>query len=122
MSNSPFVTINALNNKTPLESLDGYNQFLTTRFYSYFRETILIANEANKFQGLEDDLHFAFYDSIIEKRKRFSKWYKGVNDELLNVIAEYYDISLKKAKDVMKILTDEQKAEIVNYVKEKNNE
>ena len=81
----------------------------------------MIANLGNEMQGMDNDLHFAFYNNMVSKGKRFSKWPKSTADTEVNVIAEYYEISPLKAKDVMKILTKEQKEEIIMYMRSKAN-
>ena len=120
MTDTPFTSIACINGKTTPKGLDKYTPFLTNRFYSYFKETILIANLGNQLQ-VDNDLHFGFYNSTVSKGKRFSKWAKSTASGEVNVIAEYYDISPLKAKDVMLILTEEQKGEIITYIRSKAN-
>ena len=86
MVDNPFTPINCINYKTPPQALELYSPYLTNKFYSYFRETVLIANLGNNFRDMDNDLHFKFYNSIITKKKRFSKWAKSERDEELNII------------------------------------
>jgi hypothetical protein len=124
MAESPFNAINAINYKTPVSERDMelYSNFMTNRFFSYFRETVLIANLGNTFSEMDRDIHFTFYNSIITKGKRFSKWYKSEDNKEIATIAEYYDISLIKAKQVIKLLSEEQKKVILAFMKEKKSE
>ena len=69
---------------------------------------------------VDSDIEFGFLDSF-RKGKRYSKWAKSTAGDEVNVIAEYYDISPLKAKDVLKVLTEEQKVEIIQIMKEKAN-
>ena len=118
---SPFDFINAINEKKQIEITREYNQFLVNRFYSLFRDTILIANLANTFRDIDDGSHFAFYNSMIKKGKRYTKWPKADKNEVLACISRYYDVSLKQARDIINILTDDQIRQIIEWSKEYDN-
>jgi|SRR5208337_3910162 len=118
---SPFVFINAINNKTEIKITSEYNQFLTTRFFSLFKDTIYIANEANMFKNVGNLSHFKYYYNLVSKGKRFTKWPKGIEDEVVKMVALYNDFSLEKARTVINILNEEQLQEIKNWYDEKYN-
>lgn len=85
-----------------------YNPFLTNRALSYFPDTIQFANMMNKNSHIDHMLQYSFLLNIIRKRKRFSKWFKKNDDDVLQMVIEYYGYSVNKAKEVLKILDNDQ--------------
>ena len=85
-----------------------YNPFLTNRALSYYPDTIQFANMMNKNSHIDHLLQYSFLLNIIRKRKRFSKWFKKNDDDVLEMVIEYYGFSVNKAKEALKILTDDQ--------------
>ena len=47
------------------------------------------------------------YNPYIRKNKRFSKWHKAEKSELLEIVMEFYGYSIKRAKEVLPLLTTE---------------
>ena len=90
-----------------------YNPFLTNRALSYFPDTIQFANMMNKNSHIDHLLQYSFLLNIIRKRKRFSKWFKKNDDDVLEMVIEYYGYSVNKAKEALKILTDDQLEKIL---------
>ncbi len=85
-----------------------YNPFLTNRALSYFPDTIQFANMMNNNSHIDNMLQYSFLLNIIRKRKRFSKWFKKNDDDVLQMVIDYYGYSVNKAKEALKILNDEQ--------------
>ena len=85
-----------------------YNPFLTNRALSYFPDTIQFANMMNNNSHIDHMLQYSFLLNIIRKRKRFSKWFKKNDDDVLQMVIEYYGYSVNKAKEVLKILDNDQ--------------
>jgi hypothetical protein len=92
-----------------------YNPFLTNRALSYFPDTIQFANMMNKNSHIDNMLQYSFLLNIIRKRKRFSKWFKKNDDDVLQMVIDYYGYSVNKAKEALKILNDEQ----IEFIREK---
>lgn len=88
-------------------ALKEYKPFLVNRALSYFPDTIHIANAMNVLNHLDKDQQNAFFINIVRPRKRFSKWVKKIQDQDLNAVMEYYGYSYEKARDVLRILTDD---------------
>lgn len=84
-----------------------YNPFLTNRFFSYFPDTIFYANQMNIANGLDNKLQHDYYLHSLRKNKRYSKWLKKENQEVIQAIQQYYGYSLSKAKEVFNILNKE---------------
>ncbi len=54
-----------------------YVPFLTNKSLSYFTDTLLYANEMNRYHFLDKRLQYEFYLNSIRKKKRFAKWAKA---------------------------------------------
>lgn len=114
---NPFDYVNAINSTKKDIMVDdlaekAYDPFLTNRALSQFRDTVLWANEMNRYHHLDKRLQFDFLINSIRKGKRFSKWAKAETPENLNVVKEYYGYSNEKARDALRLLSDEQLNEL----------
>ena len=89
-----------------------YNSFMVNRGLSYFRDTVLMANEMNIHHHLDNRMKFDFLINIVRKKKRFSKWNKPEVATDLDVIKEYYGYSNQKARTALKLLSPDQVTEI----------
>jgi preprotein translocase subunit Sec63 len=106
---NPFELIKSISStkKDILENEKDYNAFMVNRGLSYFPDTVIYANEMNKYHHLDGRLQFDFLINIVRKRNRFSKWNKSVESESINTIKEYYGYSNEKARDVLPLLSNE---------------
>jgi hypothetical protein len=112
MSN-PFDYLNAINYSKQNIMVDditekGYNSFMVNRGLSYFNDTVLMANEMNRYHQIDSRLAFDFLINIIRKKKRFSKWYKSKTLSDVEVIKEYYGYSNQKAQQTLSLFTSDQ--------------
>lgn len=114
-----FDYLNAINStKVDLMSEDPlsekeYVPFMINRGLSYFADTILYANEMNKYANIPKNWQFAFYLNSVSKKKRFSKWHKkDQNSDDLTLIMKVYGYSSQKAIEALEILTDTQIEEL----------
>jgi hypothetical protein len=110
---NPFDYLNAINDTKKDIMIDdiaekGYSPFMINRGLSYFNDTVLFANEMNKYHHLDHRLQFDFLINIIRKRKRFSKWIKPEIASDVEVVKEYYGYSNEKARQALSLLTSEQ--------------
>lgn len=106
---NPFAFITSISNSKIdiLENEKDYNAFMVNRGLSYFPDTVIYANEMNKFHHLDSRLQFDFLINIVRKRNRFSKWNKNVESENLQIVKEYYGYSNEKARDILPLLSNE---------------
>ena len=106
---NPFAFITSISNSKIdiLENEKDYNAFMVNRGLSYFPDTVIYANEMNKFHHLDSRLQFDFLINIVRKRNRFSKWNKNVESEKLQIVKEYYGYSNEKARDILPLLSNE---------------
>ena len=114
---SPFDYIKEINygkNNIMVDDIaeKQYNGFMVNRGLSYFRDTVLMANEMNKNHHLDSRLQFDFLINIVRKKKRFSKWNKPEVATDLEIIKEYYGYSNQKARTALKLLSPDQVTEI----------
>lgn len=110
---SPFDFIKAIDKNEDLyaETQDGYNAFLTNRNYSLFPDTLLYANEINRYgKYVSNDMNFYYYFYSLPKKKRFAPWPKQKSEhEMVLLISEYYNLSYEKSRIAYNILQkDEQ--------------
>ena len=106
---SPFEFIKSISSskKDIMENEKDYNAFMINRGLSYFPDTVIYANEMNKFHHLDNRLQYQFLINTIRKRNRFSKWNKSIESKNINAIKKYYNYSNEKARDVLPLLSNE---------------
>ncbi len=123
----PFDFVNSINftKKNLMRGSDNdelseksYAPFLTNKSLSYFTDTLLFANEMNRMHFLDNKLQYEFFLNSIRKKKRFAKWAKADKNDDLVMVSEYYQISLSKAKEAIRILTPEQLSTIRNKMEQ----
>lgn len=110
-----FEFVNSINyNKNDLmtdsdndkASEEFYVPFVVNRSLSYFIDTILYANEMNKYD-IDKKLQYHYLLNSVRPSKRFAKWVKA-EVEHLEDIKQYYGYSTEKAKQALSVLTTEQ--------------
>lgn len=119
---NPFNYVNAINySKKDImvtrEDEKAYNPFMVNRSLSYFSDTVVIANEMNRYHQLDSRLQYQFLINMIRKRKRFSKWVKPELENDLESVKEYYGYSNEKARQILPLLSPSQ----IKQIKEKVN-
>ena len=117
---NPFDYLNSINDTKKDIMIDdiaekGYAPFMVNRGLSYFNDTVLFANEMNRYHHLDHRLQYSFLINIIRKRKRFSKWSKPEIVSDVEVVKEYYGYSNDKARQALTLLTSDQ----INELKKK---
>ena len=110
---NPFQYLNAINYSKQNIMVDdiaekGYNSFMVNGGLSYFNDTVLMANEMNRYHQIDNRLAFDFLINIIRKRKRFSKWIKPEIENDVEVVKRYYGYSNEKARQVISLLSPHQ--------------
>ena len=112
---NPFDFINAITYtkhdyiaEDPLNE-KKYSPFMVNRGLSYFPDTVMYANEMNRLSTIDNKWQFHFLLNSINKKKRFSKWVKKDSEtKSLLLVMEYYGYSNEKAKEALKILSDDE--------------
>lgn len=118
---NPFEYLKAINESKKDIMIDDlsekeYNPFIINKGLSYFKDTVLYANEMNKNHTLDHRLQFDFLINIIRKKKRWSKWIKADEVANLELIKEYYGYSNEKAKSALSLMSNEQIEQLKNRI------
>lgn len=94
--------------ETPVECEKLYNPFMTNRGLSYHISSIMDANLMNQVAFLDKQLQFDFLISSVRREKRFSKWFKPEANENLELISTVYQCNLRRAQEILSVLSDDQ--------------
>lgn len=105
--NSINFTKEDLTNNDPT-LIKSYPPYIINKCLSGHIDSIMFANEMNKFHFLDKKLQYDFYINILRKKKRFAPWLKKESIDNLNIVKEYYGYNTEKAQQALKILTKEQ--------------
>ena len=102
--------------KYVLETEKDYVPFVVNRALSYHIDCILYVNQMNMNHGLPQKLQFQYLLNTIRPLKRkFQPWQKQVVIKDLDCVKEYFGYSNEKAKEALRILSDQQ----IAFIKEK---
>lgn len=105
-----------LSRKYPEEFQANYIPFIVDSIFSDNVDTVLYANEINKFSGILKQQHYDYYLFSIKKKKRYFYRREKNNVEFLKEICEYYNIVEWKGKELLKILSDEKIQSILKII------
>ena len=90
-----------------------YTPFVVNRALSYNMDCVLYVNEVNKIPSVDKDMQYQYLLNTIRPMKRkFAPWQKANKDKDIECVKFYFGYSDQKARDALRILTDEQIAEI----------
>ena len=95
--------------------IKDYPPYIVNRCLSGHLDTVMFANEMNKFPNLDKDLQYHFFLNTLRKKKRFSPWLRKDKVTDLEIIKQYYGYSIEKALSALKILTPDQ----INFIKQR---
>ena len=109
--NSINVTKENLIDEDPSCESD-YPPYIINKCLAGQMDSLMFANEMNRFHQLPNRIQYDFYINSLRRRKRFSPWLKKPKIEHLEVVREFYGFSSEKAEQALMILTDEQ----INYI------
>ena len=97
-----------------LEAISSYPPYIVNRCLSGHLDTVLFANEMNKYSNLDKDMQYSFFLYTLRKRKRFSPWLKKEQIDDLDLVKKHYGYSNEKAKVAVTLLTKTQLETIRN--------
>ena len=90
-----------------------YVPFVVNRALSYHMDCVLYVNELNIHPEIEKDLQYQYLlNSIRPMKRKFQPWQKSSADKDIECVKLYFGYSNEKAKEALRILNDEQIAEI----------
>lgn len=91
------------------ENEKDYVPFVVNRALSFHRDCVFYANQMNMYPSTPGILQFQYLLNTVRAWKRpFQPWQKLPSDEDLETVMEYYGYSAEKAKDALKLLSNEQ--------------
>ena len=99
------------------DTIKDYPPYIVNRCLSGNFDTILYANEMNRYPNLDKRLQYDFYINTVRARKRFSPWGKKEKVKDLELVKQYYAYSNEKAKQALRILSPTQ----LDYIRNKLN-
>ena len=88
--------------------IKDYAPYIINRCLSGTIDSILFANEMNKYPNLVKDMQYNFYLNTLRKKKRFSPWLRKEKVTDLQSVKQYYGYSNEKASQALKILSKQQ--------------
>ena len=89
-------------------TIKDYAPYIINRCLSGNIDSILFANEMNKYSFLDKDMQYSFYLNTLRKKKRFSPWLRKDKVTDLQCVKQYYGYSNEKASQALKILSPQQ--------------
>lgn len=109
--------VNSINTKSEYLNVEDpyglkYQPFLINRIFCNFIDTIMQTNDMNLNPTLDHKLHYDYMFYSIRQKKRFFKGKKGIKSEDFELVQEYFGFSNKKTTEALRVLTEEQLAEI----------
>jgi hypothetical protein len=86
-----------------------YESFIVNRAMSQHSDSIMYANEMNKYPELNKLLQHDFYFYVLSRKKRYGKWAKADKEDeaVLNLIIKHYKVNRVHAKQYLELMTDE---------------
>ncbi len=85
-----------------------YPAYIINKCLSAHGDAIFYVNEMNRMHYLDNRLQNDFFINSLSKRKRFAKWIRASKVKDIECIKEYYGYSNEKAKQALRVLTDDQ--------------
>ena len=96
------------------DMISSYPPYIVNRCLSGHLDTVLFANEMNRYSNLDKDMQYSFFLYTLRKRKRFSPWLKKEQIDDLDLVKKHYGYSNEKAKVAVTLLTKTQLETIRN--------
>ena len=95
------------------EDYKDYVPYVVNRALSYHTDCLPYVAELNRLNHLDRDMQYRYLLNSIRSMKRpFKKWQKLETDKNLECVKTYFGYSNQKAKEALRILTEEQLDEI----------
>jgi hypothetical protein len=104
-----------LDPETLVEAEKDYKPFIINRCFSNFPDTIFFAQNMNIRPFLDVRMQYDYLFYAVRKRSRFSPWHKADKIENLEIVKEYFGYSNSKAKEALRILTEDD----IEYIQSK---
>jgi hypothetical protein len=95
------------------QDIKDYKPFIVNRALSYHIDCVAYANEMNLYPNIDSDMQYNYFlNSIRPMKRKFQPWQKTEANRDIECVKKYFGYSNQKAKDALRILSDDQIAEI----------
>jgi wyosine [tRNA(Phe)-imidazoG37] synthetase (radical SAM superfamily) len=89
-----------------------FNPYMMHRLVSMYEPYLELANYLQQFWQLKPDQIYLIYCNYLPENKVFAKYIKStkskINNELLEILASYFQVSTREIKDYLHILNKDQ--------------
>lgn len=89
------------------DDIKDYVPYIVNNNYSYYKDTIFLAQEMNLHAELPLKMQYDFLYTFIPSGRRFAKWKKSKKYDV-DFIKEAYNVNDRRALEILNILTEEQ--------------
>jgi hypothetical protein len=90
-----------------------YKPFLVNRALSFHQDCVPYVQELNVQPWIDPDLQYSYLlNSIRQMKRKFQPWQKSSVNKDIECVKAYFGYSNQKAKEALRILNDEQIAEL----------
>lgn len=113
MSNPLFDLLNSINYSKEDLFVDeqyekAYNPYIINKFVAGSMDTVFYAAEMSTRSHLPKNMQYDFYRNIIRSKKRYTKWIKFTEDDIVDSVALYFDCSKRIAREYLTLLSDDE--------------
>jgi hypothetical protein len=85
-----------------------YIPYIMNRMVAQYKDLVFFADDMNVSMNISKTHQIDFYMSVIPKKKRRALWNQKENNDAIEIIMNYYNISYDKAEPYLRILSEEQ--------------
>jgi Bacteriophage clamp loader A subunit len=90
-------------------SYRDYNPYMVNKALSNYPDTVMAANNMNMNYHLHKQAQYNYYLNSVRAMKRpYAKWFKAQKEDDLEAVKLYFGYSSRRAREAIKLLTDEQ--------------
>lgn len=91
----------------------SYSPYMVNKSLSAHIDCLLHANAMNMYHFLDKKMQYDYlFHSIRKYKRKYQKWMKFNETKDIQIVKEYYNCSLSKAKDYLMILSKDQIREL----------
>lgn len=84
-----------------------YNAFVVNRSLSYHPDSVLYVNEMNLWRDLPRRLQYDYLLHSLRRRQRRGRWSRPTDTERVAAVSERFQLSHKKAREMIRVLGDQ---------------
>jgi Bacteriophage clamp loader A subunit len=86
-----------------------YNSYIINRALSFHLDCVFHVNELNQYPSIEPDMQYQYLlNSVRPMKRKFVPWQKADIVKDLECVKEYFGYSNEKAKEALRLLTNDQ--------------